>query len=734
MAVDPQIRALARRVASLEKARLAHKQPRLAHSSIEGGALQATDDYGDLTMILGTQFDGTTAPVVVVSPAPPKPSLPFITAQQGALRVYWDGTWADGAVAPMDFARVTVYARPLASYVEPEPLNQAIIVGTFVQATGGEVTAALDPGIEYAVYFHAWNVAGKYGPSSDVATGTPGMEVLPEELASKATVYHQDTAPWPDGDTGHADDVSDLWINTSLGPGNLYRIVSRTIASNVATVTTETEHDVTVGKLIQIDSVDDTFNGAWTVTAVDATTISFALVAADLPATPTTLGKVQGQDIRPLNRYFIWDASNTWVAVQDSDTQAAASLNRDVKDVQGSVATLAVTATDAYNTAYAADGRVSISDYEPGPDDVTGKNEGSLWITRTRDRVNLCANPSFEDGSTTNWSVSGGTPSVVTVDPAGDGTKAMKIVNTAATEFHAAGCTVNFPITEGQEFIASGYLKSVSGATDDFGAAVNFYGASGYITTIWGNGVDLTTDAWSRAFVSGVAPAGATYANALFFSQDSAASAEWLLDAVLVERTLRLGRYFDGGSEGGSWSGAPELSESTLDGNAIIRLFTLEDAAWTEKFWTADTIASVSASTIDRGEMSGAFLADNTVPVDKAYMPMLQAAETLAAGDLVHVANVGGLAMVYKADGNAGRRCNGFVLTAASTGQNVTVYTSGYNPLCSGLTPGVQFLSSTAGQPTNAAPIIAGTIAQRVGYAVNATTLVFDLGIAVSLA
>ena len=102
-------------------------------------------------MVLGQQFDGTNAPVVVVSPPPPKVSPPLLTAIQGGLRIYWDGTWDGGNVAPMDFARVTVYARPLASYVEPEPLNQAIIVGTFTFGIGYLLFSLLIPWALYIV-------------------------------------------------------------------------------------------------------------------------------------------------------------------------------------------------------------------------------------------------------------------------------------------------------------------------------------------------------------------------------------------------------------------------------------------------------------------------------------------------------------------------------------------------------------------------------------------------------
>jgi len=183
-----QVRSLARRLAAIEKALLARKQPSLGFSSIDGGALQANDDDGDLTLIMGTQFDGTNTTAVVKGPVPPNPIAPYVTEQGGSIRVYWDGTFVNGAVAPMDFARVLVYAEPLITYDGPEPLNQALIIGQFTSATGGEITALLNMGIEYAIYLVTWTQAGKYSSGSDVALITPGPPGIAEQDSSVAGV------------------------------------------------------------------------------------------------------------------------------------------------------------------------------------------------------------------------------------------------------------------------------------------------------------------------------------------------------------------------------------------------------------------------------------------------------------------------------------------------------------------------------------------------------------------
>lgn len=170
---DPQIRALAKRLQKLERARLQSKQPTLGYSSIDDGAITAVDQDSNLKMVIGKQFDDTHTSAVVSGPTPPTPTVPLAIGQTGSIRVYWDGTFVGGALAPMDFARVLVYAKPLSAYTGPEPVNQTIIVGQFTSATGGEISAVLDSAIEYAVYLVCWTQAGVYGSASLVDTVTP---------------------------------------------------------------------------------------------------------------------------------------------------------------------------------------------------------------------------------------------------------------------------------------------------------------------------------------------------------------------------------------------------------------------------------------------------------------------------------------------------------------------------------------------------------------------------------
>lgn len=112
----------------------------------------------------------------------------------------------------------------------------------------------------------------------------------------------------------------------------------------------------------------------------------------------------------------------------------------------------------------------------------------------------------------------------------------------------------------------------------------------------------------------------------------------------------------------------------------------------------------------------------------------IEASENLAAGDLVNVHNSSG-AKVRKADATtAGKEAHGFVLAAVTSGQNAVVYFEGSNAQVTGLTPGVQYLSTSPGLSTNTPPSGSGNVVQRVGLAVATAMLNFDSSTPIVLA
>ena len=68
-----------------------------------------------------------------------------------------------------------------------------------------------------------------------------------------------------------------------------YTVTNKAASGTVATLTIGT-HSIAVGDTVSITAVDSTFNGTFVVTAVGATTISYALISTVISSTPTATG------------------------------------------------------------------------------------------------------------------------------------------------------------------------------------------------------------------------------------------------------------------------------------------------------------------------------------------------------------------------------------------------------------------------------------------------------------
>lgn len=140
--------------------------------------------------------------------------------------------------------------------------------------------------------------------------------------------------------------------------------------------------------------------------------------------------------------------------------------------------------------------------------------------------------------------------------------------------------------------------------------------------------------------------------------------------------------------------------------------------------------ATVTSSANKIAKLDGSGRLDVTVmPVGiAADTATIVASETLVAGDLVNIWNNAGTANVRKADGStSGKEAMGFVLAGFASAASATVYFEGTNTQCTGLTPGVQYLSgTTAGKPSATAATGTGKVAQVVGFAISATAMNFN--------
>lgn len=126
---------------------------------------------------------------------------------------------------------------------------------------------------------------------------------------------------------------------------------------------------------------------------------------------------------------------------------------------------------------------------------------------------------------------------------------------------------------------------------------------------------------------------------------------------------------------------------------------------------------------------------DNTGRLDATMMPVgvvpevvsMPTSENLTAGDFVNIYSNGGTATARKADATtSGKECFGYVLESTTAPATAKVYTEGANTQVVGATPGLVFLSTTAGGFTSTAPSSAGNSVQRLGVATSATTINFE--------
>lgn len=174
-----EFRELARRLRRLEEGVKAQNVPQLAHSSVEDGAIEHYDADGQLTAIVGKQHDDTIAPVVVTGPPPPAPTGLDVVGGQLQVTATWDGTWADGAVAPMDFARVEVHVGASQDFeVDPLPMSTTR-VATIESPGGASVTWQSEPG-EVWVTIVARSLPGKVSEHRELVMVEVSAAVDPE--------------------------------------------------------------------------------------------------------------------------------------------------------------------------------------------------------------------------------------------------------------------------------------------------------------------------------------------------------------------------------------------------------------------------------------------------------------------------------------------------------------------------------------------------------------------------
>jgi len=556
------------------------------------------------------------------------------------------------------------------------------IIGTTPTVSGVYIDPATIPvpetvaGAIEAIDNLAAEVAANTGA---IAQNTDAVENVAEtafaasSLASTADgrVSMSDYEPSPEDVEYYATDYAGDFMR-----GTPWDIVNRELTSNIATVHIEGGGmTMNLAEYVVITNVGAPFDGVHLITAFDADSVSYEVMHADVPL-----------------------------------------LDPDVDPELTGI---------GYNTV------------------ILQRTEGSIWFTRTRTRRNHITNPSFEL-NVNDWAATQCFMSREVATTVISGTYTMRIENNSTPGLHYVtwdngGADNKQAALPAQTWIGSVYVAGVSGSvTNNARIELEFFDAThGSLGVAIGQTAPLIIDDWQRFSVVGVAPADAAYVVMHMVNPND--TAHWRIDGAMLELGNVLGRYFDGRSYDGSWdiAGEPDNSASSLAGGKIISAYELADGSWIEKFFTGFTLRDINANTIRAyaGEpgMDGGVIEDYSIPQDKLSGTPMVASEALDMGDLINVHSVGGLFRMRKADADGPYRADGFVLAAVPSDSIGMMFSHGYNPFMTDLTPGSQFLSTTPGKTSSTPPGAIGTITQRVGTATAETVLNVILGPAVRL-
>ncbi len=596
-----------------------------------------------------------------------------------------------------------------------------------------------------------------------------GEYIPPESLPIPQAgnkVYRQDDPPWPDGTDGMTD--NDLWYDTNaVTPDGTITILPFTWdATNKIWV------DASDPRVNLIEDPGSLVVGNVSLDQMQQVVINNYETATSAQSLASTAdGRVSMSDYDPTpadTTYYATDSkgdlihSTSFVIDTVQLTSGLATLTLDplgglftVSDGDWIIVTKcgapfdgewqvsSHTTAEPYTVTYRIAGQpdVPLTDLDPNGIGFNSllqqRVPGSVWYTRTRTRKNFCDNPSFEV-DTAGWATSQAglvrVPAGLTPDDVIAGHFVGEVTNSGVAGDHRAewtGGTPGLPVTPGQSWASTCFALAVSGVNTGCYGSMRFYDAADAPipgSEAFGPLVDLATNDWRELKIATIVPAGAVKAGPIILHNPNP-GAVWRIDGGLAEQADYTGRYFDGDTpDYGSWLGAPDQSASQLLGGKIISVWELYNGAWVQMDFTGTTTYNADASDLLTGTLANARLGNNSITQEKLKTNSVRVSDAVTAGMFVNIWNNNGLFFVRPANASdVTRAAHGFVLSSAAAGQDVPVYTTGYNPMCSGLTPGVQFLSATAdGQVTDVVQNAVGRIVQRVGVASDATTCHFE--------
>jgi uncharacterized membrane protein len=329
---DVSLDRVVARIKRLEVAqRHANRTPQLTRSSIDNGAVNVYDGAGQLTGVIGKQYDGSTGAVVVAGPTPPVPAAPSMRQELGGVAVVVDGSFAQTdadraagrpTVAPMDFRAFEVQVSETPGF----GVGDGTRGGMRIQSeAGGELFVPWRPGVDLYARVVCWTLPGKFSAPSATAGPVSSGKVAQEDLGFElgdlggTTIFYGTAAPT----AGNTVAYGDLWLKeVAAGPPPQYETWRWVPGSPDAWVKLA-DQGVT-DALVQAAAAQQTADDANALAVAASSAVASKITSYYQTSAPTS-GMVSGDfwldtdDGNKLYRY----SGTAWVAVQDTAIQTA---------------------------------------------------------------------------------------------------------------------------------------------------------------------------------------------------------------------------------------------------------------------------------------------------------------------------------------------------------------------------------------------------------------------------
>ncbi|MGW3657197.1 hypothetical protein ACWD6R_16550 [Streptomyces sp. NPDC005151] len=501
---------LAGRIATLERlVRDLSRTSRLAHSSIESGAISVYDDGGILRGSIGLQQDGTVALAAVNGPPPPIPSAPSITSVLGGVAVSWSGAFADGSQAPADFAYVEVHFSSALDFPDDGSLFSAFYSpsgGTMTVPSSGPLWVRLVCVSTSGAVSGPSAAAGPAGPAPVVAQAVLDGIINDLALADNAVTRAKIAA----GAVGKVE-IADGSITTPklvVGELNGDRLAAGTVAADALVAASVTAKHV---KALSLTGDRMAVNTLTADNFVTGTITAASGVISSIDAAKITVGKIAASQIDATN--LVVSAANVNGTVGSASTATSAVSATTVTGSIGAGVTLPPAQIGSGQIPQTT--TINGGSVQTGTLDAATIKAGTISVDRLAVGLAGQVGQKFYDfgDSATKWSKSG--PGTMTTVAAADGMSGGSVMRCVG--YVAAGYRpdIKIPFDPGVTYRVSARVRQTvangtPGANQKFYAGVAGIAADG-VTWVNLTGQNATSNQFNFAASAQDLTAGAGF-------------------------------------------------------------------------------------------------------------------------------------------------------------------------------------------------------------------------------